>query len=188
VQRIRKSLDEKNLSAPDKYYFVVYNLGIDGDTTEGLLKRFETELRRRIYDEEETVIIFSIGGNDAVYLKKEKNHYVPIDKFEENIKKLISQARKYTDKIIINGLFPVDKKKTTPVPWEANMIYNNIYIERYNSKLRNICEKEKVEFIDLYGEVIKRDYKNFLSYDGLHPSSEGHKWIAGRVIKLIDKK
>ena len=183
VQRIRKLLDEKNLSDPDAY-FLVYNLGIGGNTTEDLLERFKFELEQRIDEDEKTVIIFSIGGNDSVYLIKEKHNRVPIDKFEKNINKLIFQTRKYTKDITFIGLTPADKKKTSPVPWDANIIYNNIYIERYNSKLKEICQKEKIRFINLYSKLIKMDYKKLLE-DGLHPNSNGHEWMAKKIIDSI---
>ncbi|HDH07612.1 MAG TPA: SGNH/GDSL hydrolase family protein, partial [Candidatus Moranbacteria bacterium] len=131
-----------------------------------------------------TVIIFSIGGNDSAYLIKEKRNRVPIDRFEKNINKLISEARKYTKDIVFVGITPVDKERTSPIPWDTNKIYNNIYIERYNSALKTICQKEKVKFVDLYAKLIKMDYKKLLE-DGLHPNSKGHEWMAKKIMDSI---
>ncbi len=42
VARLRKFADEKNMEGKD-YFVLVYNLGIDGDDTSGVLKRIESE-------------------------------------------------------------------------------------------------------------------------------------------------
>lgn len=163
----------------------VYNLGvIKGDVSGDVLKRFEAELKSRTNKNDEALIIFAIGINDSIYLVKENKHLIPINEFNENIKKLITQARKYTKNIIFIGLTPVDKKKTSPIPWNTNMIYNNIYIERYNSALKDICQKEKIKFVDLYAKLIKLDYKKLLE-DGLHPNSRGHEWMAEKISQSL---
>lgn len=151
----------------------VYNLGISGDTTSDLLKRFDVELSAR----EPNKIIFSIGNNDSVFLDKEKRQMTPIEKFEENIKILILKSKKQTPDIIFTGLTPVDENKTSPIPWSVNKIYKNLYIKIYNDKIEEICQKEKVKFIPLYENFIKlKNYKEILE-DGLHPTSDGHQFI-----------
>lgn len=158
----------------------VYNLGVSGNIAQDVLDRFGTEALSRKPDK----IIFAIGINDAQFLIKEKRNQTSIDKFGKNINELILKAKKYTKDIIFISLTPVDKKKTSPIPWHTNRIYNNIYIERYNSKLKEICQREKIKFIDLYSKLIKMDYKKLLE-DGLHPNSEGHEWMAEKIIKEL---
>jgi lysophospholipase L1-like esterase len=99
VQRLRKFLDEK-VKQNTKLYFEVYNLEIPGDTTEDLLKRFKTETKARLIelDKEDVIIIFSIGINDSQYIHDEASLRVPERKFKENIKKLISLAKKLHQK------------------------------------------------------------------------------------------
>lgn len=69
VQRLRKFLDEKSLKQPEEYYFEVYNLGVSGNDSRQLLDRFDDELEARLFDEDETLIIFQIGANDIQYLQ-----------------------------------------------------------------------------------------------------------------------
>lgn len=169
VNRLRLYFDNINNLNTTK----VYNLGISGNTTSDLLKRFDIELEAR----KPNKIIFSIGNNDSVFLTKEKCQMTQIEKFEENIKTLISKSRKQTTDIIFTGLTPVDENKTTPIPWAANKIYKNQYIEVYSEKIKKICKEEEVKFVDLYNKFIKlKNYKEILE-DGLHPNSKGHQFM-----------
>lgn len=167
ANRLRLHLDN------NKFYSEVYNLGISGNTTSDLLKRFDTELEARKPDK----IIFSIGNNDSILLIKEKCQMTQIEKFEENIKVLISKSRKQTQNIVFTGLTPVDEERTSPIPWATNKIYKNQYIKIYNDKIKEICDSEKIKFIDLYDKFINlENYKEILE-DGLHPNSDGHQLI-----------
>ena len=73
VSRLRKFLDEKNLSSGPNFYCLVYNLGISGNTTDDLLERFEFEIKQRLKEDEETIILFAIGINDSQFLQSENN-------------------------------------------------------------------------------------------------------------------
>ncbi len=178
VQRLRNFLDERTLSITNFQntdYFMVYNLGISGDTSELLLKRFKTEVKQRLFDEKgETFIAFAIGKNDSRFIKSRNAFEIPPEKFEENIRELIKIAKKYSSKIIFIGAAVVDEKKTTP--WIDNRFYKNEYLEIYNEIIKNICNENKIHFIEVSETFMKSDYKNLLE-DGLHPNSEGHKNI-----------
>ena len=104
AQRLRKWLDEIVIKSDYEKYFIVYNLGIDGDTSEGLLKRFEQEAKPRISQEEETIFIFHIGGNDSLFNNKTKKHRVSPENYEKNIREIISVAKKYSKKIILKNI------------------------------------------------------------------------------------
>lgn len=175
VQRLRKFLDEK--TSPEKEdYFLVYNLGVDSDTTEDVLRRFKFETEQRLEKEEETLIIFSVGINDSLFVHSQNGLYVPQEKFKENTQKLIELAQKFSSKIIFVGLTPVDESKTTPVPWDKDISYKNEYIKVFNGIIKSVCEKDDILFIEIFEDWLKLDYKNLLE-DGLHPNSEGHKKV-----------
>ena len=73
VQRLREFIDGKNLSDPD-FYCLIYNQGVSGDITDDLIERFDLETRKRTDEDEEKIILFSIGINDTQFLHKE-NHF-----------------------------------------------------------------------------------------------------------------
>ncbi len=175
ANRLHLYLDSKN-----DFEDEVYNLGISGDHTEGLLERFDSEAKSR----ESDFLIFAIGMNDSQFVISENQNRVLLEKFEQNIKELISRARKITNKILFVGLTPVDEAKTVPIPWDTDKMYKNEYVEKYNSKIKEICESEAVEFIDIFSDMIKENYTSML-VDGLHPDAKGHEWLANRIVSEI---
>jgi lysophospholipase L1-like esterase len=184
VGRLRKFLDEKNLPRLSKsgFYCLVYNLGISGNTTEDLLKRFEPEINDRLMKGDEMTLILSIGINDCQFNPSRKDFKISPQKFQDNIKKLLNLARKFSSKIIFVGLTPVDEKITTS--WHTDECYKNEYIKKYNEIIKSVCKENKITFVEIFEEWIKSDYKNLL-YDGLHPNSKGHLKIFQAVKNMI---
>jgi lysophospholipase L1-like esterase len=78
----------------DKSNFTInlYDLGIEAETTEGILGRFDIEAAARKPD----MIIFAIGINDSAFRKTKDRPLVKIDVFEKNIYSLIKKAKKFT--------------------------------------------------------------------------------------------
>ncbi|MCD6094549.1 hypothetical protein J7J39_01440 [bacterium] len=186
VQRLRKFLDEKNLADSD-FYCKVYNLGISGNNTEDILKRFEFETKQRLKEIDETIIIFAIGLNDSQFVHSENKNRIPLEKFKENIQKLIKSAKKFSSKIIFVGLSPVNETKTTPIPWDTDKSYRNEYIEQYNQTIKEVCREKKIYFIEIFEKLKDADYQKLLE-DGLHPNSEGHQKIFEIVEDFLIKK
>jgi len=152
----------------------VYNLGISGDTTEDLLKRFDTEAEARNPD----IIIFAIGINDSLSLNKDG-----LIKFQKNISALANKARKFTDKIIFIGLTSVDESRTTPyLSEETGEAYNNQSIGEYDEIIKSFCEDNNLTFVDVLGLLINDDDL----CDGLHPSSIGHQKLFERIKEKIE--
>ncbi len=179
VGRLKSYLEIK-----DKYNAAVYNLGVSGDNTDDLLNRFSMEAKAR----EPNSIIFSIGINDAQYIRNEANPRVNIKRFENNIIKLMKLARKFTKTILFIGLTPVDEAKTMPIPWNRIKYYKLSRVKDYNQILKSICKKNKVQFIDIFDQWLNIKYKDLL-YDGLHPNHKGHKILFETVKKsLINNK
>jgi len=184
VGRIRSDLDRKKNLKPESLYYEIYNLGVSGDNSEGLLSRFEKELLPRI-DEEEIIVTIGIGINDSQYLIQEKRQRISLDLFEKNLTKLILKIKKYTNKIIIIGPTSVDASKTNPIPWNLNKSYDNDRIKQYNEILKNHSLISNIEFVELLSLL---DYKDL--FDGLHPNSNGYqkmyKKIKGKIWRLIE--
>jgi lysophospholipase L1-like esterase len=175
VQRLRKQFDTEQLEKK-REYTLIYNLGIDGDTTTGVLERFESETKRRLWPDEEIILVFAVGTNDAIFDIDKGKFRTSEEDFKENISEIIKRARKISDKIIFLGGKPVDDSKTQPVEWDKNISYREEDGKRYDSLMEEVCLKEKVFFIDMYDKLEKMGFKKYLD-DGVHPNSEGHKII-----------
>lgn len=174
VGRLRKFLDQRNLL--DKGgFFLLYNLGIDGDDTERLLKRFETESETRLsgWENESRVIIFEIGTNDSCYRGAKNNFAVLPKKFENNLLDLIKKTKGLASEVVFLGLAKGSDKETMPFPSSVTgKCYNKENIAIYNNIIKKVCEKEEIPFIDILNNMIDEDF-----YDGLHPNSSGHQKI-----------
>lgn len=180
VQRLRRVVDEKVVATKAEFEYLVYNLAIDGDDTEGILERFKDETERRLWEGEETVFIISAAINDGLYNNETKSLRVPPDKYQSNVEKIINLAKKYSEKIVFVGGLPVDESKTTPVPWLPDHSYLNQYRKEYDEITKSACRLNGVHFIDIYDRVVNINYRKLL-FDGVHGNSEGHKFIFEEV-------
>jgi lysophospholipase L1-like esterase len=176
VQRLRKWLDKIVIDSNYKEYHIVYNLGIDGDTSSGLLKRFEQEAKPRIWPDEDTVLIFSIGANDTVWDNKTKKTEISPAEFKKNLEELVKLAKKYTKKIVFVGSKPIDESKVNPIPWLPGKSYKKKYIKQFDEISKKVFEGNNLPFIDLYDRLESEGFLKMLA-DGIHPNSEGHKKI-----------
>jgi lysophospholipase L1-like esterase len=154
----------------------LYNLGVSGENTEKLLKRFKDECRAR----EANIIIFAIGINDAQYIDTPDNPRVSKNNFNKNLRELFDQAKVFSEKIIFVGLTKVDEKKMMPIPWDANKYYQNNIIKLYDKAIEEICIEKKLLYISLFDLLGKEDLS-----DGLHPNAEGHRKIFERIKEQI---
>jgi lysophospholipase L1-like esterase len=168
ANRLRLFIDAEQLSGRSENYLTIYNLGVDGDTSHGVLKRFKTEAKFR----NPAIIIFAIGSNDSVLVKSKNNFLVPLDNFQDNLQKLINEARKFTETIIFLGAGKVDEKKTMPIAWANDYYQENEDIFSYNEKTKEIAAQNKVFYLDIYSLLSLEDLE-----DGVHPNAAGHKKI-----------
>jgi lysophospholipase L1-like esterase len=149
----------------------VFNLGISGDTTAGILKRLIPEASIRKPD----IILITTGLNDTIRaVNKTAPTRTPLSKFRENISDLINQAKAIADVAFISA-FPVDEEKTIPLVSSDKRI--NFLLSdaiTYTNAVKEICEEDKVAYLDIFNDWLQKDYKQWLFRDGLHANSIGH--------------
>lgn len=142
----------------------IINLGVDGDSTQGVLKRVDSVLQI-----EPKVVILMIGINDLCIS-------TPIDDIFDNYKKIIKKLKKPSIKIIVNGVFitqmPSVNKKVH--------IFNN-YLEKY-------CKDKDLIFLNLNKafENDKKLLKEELTTDGLHLGQKAYKVWAYKLGNILD--
>ncbi|MBS3125805.1 hypothetical protein J4211_06190 [Candidatus Woesearchaeota archaeon] len=130
VARLRKLVDKRNADPKDDFYCLVYNLGVSGDTTADVLQRMNAEINAR--EKDDLILVFSIGGNDAVYIPSKKSNKVAPAEFEKNINKIIKQAKKYTNHSLFTGIIPMDESKTHPVtPEETELALEKLVPKKH---------------------------------------------------------
>lgn len=159
----------------------VYNFSVSSNDTRGVLHFLEQDIKKiKEIEDEDLVILFSIGSNDAGYENK-SDYFVPIEEFSDNLEKIIKIAKKYSKKIFFTGLTRVDETLTTP--WHFKIFWTNKDLQNYDKIIQDLCGKNKLKFIPLLELIKDSDLK-----DGVHPNSKGHKKIFERVKNYLDKK
>ncbi|MFI5265146.1 MAG: SGNH/GDSL hydrolase family protein [Candidatus Levyibacteriota bacterium] len=188
VQRLRKYIDKKIIESDYKIDYLIYNLGISGDKSTSILKRFkeETEARLDKYGGE-NIILFHLGVNDSIYNNKQGGLEILPENFRKNFNQLITLAKNYSSKIVIVGSMPVDAR-VDPMPWSNERSYKNKYVSQFNEIMEEIAKQTNVFFIEIFKKFIEKDYSKLLA-DGVHMNDLGHKLFFEDVLTyLIDKK
>lgn len=168
-------------------YNGVYNLGIPGDTSTGLLQRFDAEAKSRVKVKREGdkfLILVAIGTNDCKFDSEGSNPRTALEQFKENIKELVKKAGSYQAEIAFIGLTPVDESKTWPY---EDTWFNNDRVKLFNDSIKEVCKTNGLTFLDLFEKMKKEEYKSLLS-DGLHPNPEGYNFMFENVKGFLERE
>ena len=141
------------------------NVGIEGDTTRGVLLRS----KRNISNIKAHTAVIQIGYNDFRYRSAD-------DAFK-NYKKIISLVN--SKKIYIVSLFPIDYRRS---------VVNNKII-KFNQNLKKMCDESggSLNYIDMHEKFYRPNIKGIspeLTNDGVHLGKNGNI-IYGKILKDI---
>ena len=158
------NLAQKQLGVP------VINKGISGDTSGGMLSRFQ----RDVLDEKPNIVFFMGGTNDFIV-------GCSAGVVRANMMSLIHQA--YFHRIIpwIGIPFCLDIEHLRQ-DWASFSDFGKVKseLEAYRVWLKKCCYTFGARYIDFYEEYSKRmELSGMLHYfsDGIHPVKEGQKII-----------
>jgi lysophospholipase L1-like esterase len=146
----------------------VLNKGIDGDTTSGMLERFN----RSVVPEKPDFVIIWAGIND-IYAG------LSSDQIHENLKELLT--------ITIN-------MPSIPLLCSLTLVQNrsnvNEKIMRLNNMIRKTCYELDIKFIDLYAEVSDKSGNLMQEYssDGVHLSQMGYIIVGETIFRALFEK
>lgn len=163
VNRLRKKLE--NIS--ENNYIV--NLGIPGQCSLDIKKRFELEIKNRYNDYDNFILLFAFGIKDALKLNDNLNY---INEFKDNVKHIISRAREYTSNIYFVGLLQPD--------YDTRKEYSVDYVNDIDKILCECCNSEEIKYINVSNLISKNEL-----VDGLHPLDNGHEKIASYIFECL---
>lgn len=161
---------------------ILFNLGIGGETTEGLLKRMPVELAAR-NSADGNLVFISYGANDLAI--KDGVYSVEPDKFKENIKIAVQHAKQFSKDIYLVSILPIAQKIDGVVVGSGKLRTNEEVII-YNQILKDIAVENSLSYIDFYNAVLD-DKEILLSADGVHPNEKGYGIMAEIAIPIIEK-
>lgn len=160
----------------------IFNLGIGGETTDGLLKRIQLETEMRKSPDENLVFLF-YGANDLAI--KENKTVVSIPNFEANLQKAIEIAKETTEKIFLISILPISEKVDN-VLLSSGKIRTNKSVVLYNQSIKKMAKKNKVTYVDIH-TVFLNNKEKFISKDGIHPNEKGYEFIAQNIQPILKK-
>lgn len=154
----------------EKLNIEVINSGISGDTTAGMLARFNEMVIK--HDPSHVLIL---GGTNDLYLS------VPNPLIISNILAMMRYARYHNIEPIIALPTPIYKGDLEP-----SIIYLNPEpaakaLYKFRSDLNQFCKEEGLIGIDFYDGF----ESNMMLEDGLHPNAKGHAWMCTKLIKTL---
>jgi acyl-CoA thioesterase I len=148
------------------YPYRVVNAGISGDTSSGGLARLDSVL-----EHEPEIVILELGGNDGL-------RGVPLAATRENLEQIISRLQKAGVQVVLVGM-------TLPRNYGAR------YIAQFEQIFEDLAKQYRLPLVG-FGRGAGESMLRLLQPDGLHPTVEGNRKLAGIVMSrlepLLDKQ
>lgn len=147
----------------------IYNFGIPGDSSAGVLNRLPQLIEKKPYE-----IYLLIGVND---LRMDCNTEQIVQNYNTILWKLKKELP--NTKVYITGLLPTDNK-----------IRSNAEILQVNVELKRIATLTKHVYIDIYKDFLLGDVINpIYTYDGIHLTDKGYNiWVEKLRPYIIGKE
>jgi len=146
------------------------NLGVAGETVEGLLSRLDGIIKN--YSSADLIFIMTGLNNIAM------DDFGFISSYEKILKKLSSAYP--TAKIFMNSILPVIMD-----------FISNETIKNVNKSLKELAGEAGVESLDIYNLYVDekgRVIRDYLLDDGVHLSNKGYEVWAKVVEEVIEKR
>jgi lysophospholipase L1-like esterase len=173
----------KKLIGVDKQSIRVFNLGISGENSLGLLNRIENELISRKHKTKASIIVIAVGANDCCFNKETNSEYVSPAQYESNLISIFKFCSTHSKNVVFLQITPVVETRTKIA--QSNSFYFNKSVKNYNQILENLCLKFDAPFIKFgLGYFNDDDFDT----DGLHLSQIGHQKIANKVHNYLQNR
>ncbi len=172
--RIKRKLHEKMIDG-EGGKFQMFNLGIGGEHSRGLLGRIKNEMDARYRPDWPAIIIIGTGANDTRYVEGGDPN-VSLDEYKRNLLEILSIARTYTDKILFVGVGVVENEIQD---FKGTLLSNELLRDHYKV-MANVADDEGVPIVNVNSGLEASD-KSVYFRDGVHLNEEGHKIVSELV-------
>ncbi|MDR2477391.1 MAG: GDSL-type esterase/lipase family protein [Treponema sp.] len=157
----------------------VYNRGVGGEVSAGLLKQYPDV----VLPLEPSTIVLLVGTNDLAMGVKETEI---IKNISEVIR--ITKARLPDTKIILQAVYPVNPSKAVKeIRFLPGQKRTNGKIDSLNIALEALAKEWKIIWVDTTGKLRDRSglLKSEYSPDGLHLNAEGYAVISAALSVVL---
>ena len=152
---IQKKIDSLSLD------YKVVNAGVSGETTSGGNSRIDWVLKNPL-----DVFVLELGGNDGL-------RGIPVTETRKNLQSIIDKVKaKYPDaRLVLAGM-------------QMPPSMGNQYTTSFRKLYKELADQNGIKLIPFLLEGVGGEVK-LNQKDGIHPTAEGHKIVAGNVWKVI---
>ncbi|PWN72056.1 SGNH/GDSL hydrolase family protein [Chryseobacterium phosphatilyticum] len=161
---------------------ILFNLGIGGESTEGLMKRLPYELSAR-NSADGNLVFLAYGANDLAI--KDGAYIISPEIFKSNMEAAIRQTKQFSNDIYLVSILPVSKKIDGVVVGSGKLRTNEEVVV-YNQILKGLAANYSLIYIDFYTAFLE-DKELLLSADGVHPNEKGYGMMAEIALPIIEK-
>lgn len=167
------------------FWCMPYNLGVIGNTIPDVLDRLKSEIEVRLDEGDVAQIVFAIGANDSVWLTQENRPRFTDAEFQNNLDRLISDARAITPHISFIGLTPADDIRVNPCPWAPQFGYTSERCAHFDSIIGQTCLRAGLPYLPVFQALRALPDYTCLLQDGVHPTTKGHAFLHGLISPFI---
>jgi len=156
-----------------------YDLGVRGDTSEDIGKRWRAECEARLPDDLSCAIVFAFGINDAT--EEDGVTRVPLSDSVANARSILSGAKTMCPALWV-GPTPVDESRQ-PLRMETGQLRDkrNHRTAEYSLAFRALADDLGVPYLDMMSALINDPDWPAMLTDGLHPTAEGYERMAAII-------
>jgi acyl-CoA thioesterase I len=143
----------------DGHEYEVVNAGVSGDTSAGGLRRLDWSLRGDV-----RVLVVALGANDGL-------RGLPVEELRQNLATIIERAQSRGIRVVLAGM-------------EAPPNFGDVYTRRFREVYAELARTYHVTFIPFF-LIDVAGHPALNQGDGIHPTAEGQRLIAARMVKAI---
>ncbi|MDB5023685.1 MAG: arylesterase [Mucilaginibacter sp.] len=147
-----------------KLPYTVINAGVSGETTAGGLGRIDWILKQKV-----DVFVLELGANDGL-------RGIPVNETTENLQAIIDKVKaRYPDaKLVLVGM-------------QVPPSMGSDYVTSFKDIFPRMAEKNKVTLVPFLLAGVGGN-PGLNQADGIHPTAEGAKIVAGNVWKVLKEE
>ena len=155
------------------------NLGVPGDTTAGMLARCQSLVSAPVYHlppEERPMVLILGGTNDILFSGSDVAA-------RANLAAAVHQLSAAGYRPLVGIPLPI-AAENAPKKWAALADFHAAadLLEDYCAWLRRFCQAFDIPAVDFRSDYVNRPD---LLADGLHPTAEGHRVMARRLLEAL---
>ncbi len=158
----------------------VFNLGIGGEMSDGLLMRIENEILARLKPSWIPVIIIATGKNDSKAQGTPENYSSNPEAYRGNLINIVNIAKKYSNNILMVGLGISNEKLSF-----KDLFYTNKRFKLFDEVNEDVATALSIPRVELHERMLMLGKCENFFEDSAHPNNIGHTWLFEQILPQV---